>query len=126
VAKAAAVQVEGAREVRRTLKKLGAGTRNMTDIHRKVAAMVVGPAQARTRRGATGKLAGSYKVRASAAKASVASNLVYAPVQEFGWPRHGITPSHALVGALEENRAAIADAYSKYVADLVERLNATG
>lgn len=118
-----AVQVEGAKEVRRTLKALGAGTRDMSRIHRKVAAMVLGPAASATRR-RSGALAGSYRVRASAAKASVYSNLVYAPVQEFGWPRHSITPSHALTGALESMAGTIADQYRREIDDLVGRLNA--
>jgi predicted xylose isomerase-like sugar epimerase len=97
----------------------------MTKVHRKVATMVLGPARARTRR-QSGDLAGSYRVRASAAKASIASALVYAPVQEFGWPRHSITPSHALVGALEDLTPAIADEYRREVTALVDRLNVTG
>lgn len=123
--KPAAVQVEGAREVRATLRKLGQGTRDMSGVHRKVAALVIGPAQARTRH-QSGDLEGSYRVRASAAKAAISSNLVYAPVQEFGWPRRGITPSLALSGALESERGAVADAYQAYVTELVDRLNANG
>lgn len=125
MAKGAMVQVEGAREVRATLRKLGQGTRDMTQVHRQVAAMVIGPAQGRTRR-RSGALAGSYKVKASAAKAQVGSALVYAPVQEFGWPRRGITASNALVGAVEALRPTIVDAYTRHVDDLVTRLNRTG
>lgn len=120
-----AVQVEGAREVRATLRKLGKGTSDMSAVHRKVAALVVGPAQGRTRR-KSGDLAGSYKIRASAAKAAITSSLVYAAVQEFGWPRRGITPSLALTGALEDQAGPITDAYQRHVADLVDRLNAGG
>lgn len=119
------VQVEGAREVRSTLRKLGKGTRDMTQVHRQVAAMVLGPAAGRTRR-KSGDLAGSYKVKATAAKAAISSGLVYASVQEFGWPRRGITPSLALSGTVESMRGAIGEAYSRHVADLVERLNVTG
>jgi hypothetical protein len=97
----------------------------MSAVHRKVGAMVLGPAASRSRH-LTGALAGSYRVRASAAKATVTSGLVYAPVQEFGWPRHGITPSLALTGALEELRPSIAQAYQDHVTDLVNRLNTTG
>jgi len=122
---APAVQVEGAREVRRTLKKLGAGTRDMTATHRKVAGMVIGPAQGRMRR-RSGDLAGSLKVRASAAKASIVSGLVYAPVQEYGWPARGITPSLALTGTLESLAGSIREVYTRDVTDLVDRLNATG
>lgn len=125
MAKGAMIQVEGAREVRATLRKLGQGTRDMSAVHRQVAAMVIGPAQGATRR-RSGRLAGSYRVRASAAKASIASTLVYAPIQEFGWPRHGITPSHALEGTVEAMRGPIAEAYAKHVGDLVDRLNAGG
>jgi hypothetical protein len=123
VTRGPAVQVLGAREVRRDLRKLGEGTRDMTATHRKVAALVLGPAQARTRR-RSGALAGSYRVRASAAKASIVSKLVYAPVQEFGWPRRGITPSLALSGALEEARPAIVEEYQRAVAELVARVQA--
>lgn len=121
-----AVKVEGAREVRATLRKLGAGTRDMSKVHRKVAALVIGPAQARTRHGTTGKLAGSYRVKASAAKAAVSSNVIYAPVQEFGWPRHNITPSHALESTVQDLAPTIAEAYQAYVKELVDRLNAQG
>lgn len=122
---APAVQVEGAREVRATLRKLGQGTKDMSQVHRKVAALVIGPAQGRTRH-QSGKLAGSYRVKASAAKAAISSTVVYAPVQEFGWPRRNITPSLALTGALEAERTAIVDAYQAYVTELVDRLNANG
>jgi len=125
VAEPLGVKVEGAREVRATLRKLGKGTRDMTQVHRQVAGMVIGPAAGRTRH-LTGALAGSYRVKASAAKAQVSSALVYAPVQEFGWPRHGITPSKALVGTVEAMRGPIADAYQRYVTDLVSRLNQGG
>lgn len=120
-----AVKVEGGREVRATLRKLGAGARDMSKVNRKAAAMVLGPAQGATRR-RSGALAGSYRIRASAAKASIASGLVYAPIQEFGWPRRGITPSNALVGALDAMAPSIEDAYKRELADLVDRLNATG
>lgn len=123
MADGATVKVEGAREVRKTLRALGKGTRDMSAVHRQVASLVIGPAQARTRR-KTGDLAGSYRVKVSAAKAAISSKVIYAPVQEFGWPRRGIAPSLALTGALEEMRGTIADAYTKAVADLVSRLNA--
>ena len=119
------VKVEGAREVRKSLRALGQGTRDMTEVHRKVAGMVIGPAAARSRH-LTGALAGSYRVKASAAKAQVSSRLVYAPVQEFGWPRHGITPSHALESTVEDLAPTIRDAYGRHVADLVDRINANG
>lgn len=119
------VKVEGAREVRATLRKLGAGTRDMSQVHRKVAALVIGPAQGRTRH-RSGKLAGSYRVKASAAKAAISSNVIYAPIQEFGWPRHNITASHALESTVEDMAPAIAEAYQAHVKDLVDRLNAQG
>ena len=118
-----AVQVEGAREVRKALKTLGAGTRDMSRVHRRVAALVIGPAQAATRH-RTGALAGSYKVKVSASKAAISSSLVYAPVQEFGWPARAITPSLALTGTVEGMAGTIADVYAREVADLVDRLNA--
>lgn len=121
MAKGPAVKVEGAREVRKALKAVDGGTRNMTNVHRAVAQSVVPAAVGRTRRGRTGALASSYKVRASAAKAAITSALVYAPIQEFGWPRRGIRESLALSGAVESERGAIVDQYTRAVADVVER-----
>lgn len=121
----AQVQVQGAAEVRRTLRALGAGTRDMSRVHRKVAAMVIGPAQGVTRR-RSGDLAGSYRVKVSASKAQVSSALVYAPVQEFGWPRRNITPSKALTGTVESMAGSIAQVYQAEVDALVDRLNAGG
>lgn len=120
-----AVQVEGAREVRKSLRALGAGTRDMSRVHRKVAAMVIGPAQGVTRR-RSGDLAASYRVKVSAAKAQVSSALVYAPVQEYGWPRRNITPSRALTGTVESMAGSIGAVYAQEVEDLVARLNAGG
>ena len=54
------------------------------------------------------------------------SGLVYAPVQEFGWPARGITPSLALTGTLEAMAGTIAEVYNRDVTDLVDRLNASG
>lgn len=117
-----AVQVEGAREVRKALKDLGQGTRDMTAIHRAIASGIVPQAAGRTRR-LSGDLAGSWRVRASASKAAIGSALIYAPVQEFGWPSRGITPSLALTGAVEDNRDAIASQYERAVSDLITRVS---
>lgn len=117
------VQVEGAREVRKALKAVGAGTRDMTAVHRAIAQGLVPAAAARSRH-LSGDLAGSYRVRASAAKAAIGSPLIYAPVQEFGWPAHGITPSKALIGAVEDARSEIVDTYTRQVGDLIDRVTA--
>ena len=118
-----AVKVEGAREVRKALKAVDGGTRNMTTVHRAIAQSILPAAQGRTRR-RSGALASSYKVRASAAKAAISSALVYAPIQEFGWPRRNIRESLALSGAVEDARSAIVDQYTRAVADVVERAQA--
>lgn len=124
--KSIGIQVEGAREVRKALKAVGAGTRNMTAVHRAIAQGLVPAIVARTRKGRTGDLAGSYRVRASAAKAAIGSALVYAPVQEFGWPRHNITPSNALVGTVEDSRSSILADYTAAVADVIAKAEAGG
>jgi len=122
----AGIRVEGSREVRRALKGLGADVHDMTDLHRSIAQSVLPLVQSRVRHGKTGKLAGSFRVRASTAKAAIGSGLVYAPVQEFGWPRHGIAPSRAVVNAVVGAQASIAAQYQTGVGKLVAKAQAGG
>jgi hypothetical protein len=118
------IQVRGATEVRKALRQVGAGTRNMTAVHRAIAQGLLPQVAMRARHGQTGKLAGSFRVRASAAKASIGSGLVYAPVQEYGWPRRHITPSLALTDTVQAAGSEILAQYTRAVADVIARAEA--
>lgn len=89
------VKVEGARRLRATMKRAGADLGQMSEAHQKVGQIVISAAAPMTPR-ETGRLATSLRASRTRASAVVRSNLVYAGVQEFGWPAHGIE-EHAFV-----------------------------
>jgi phage gpG-like protein len=83
------VKVVGARRLRATMKRAGTDLTQMSDAHQKVGQIVISAAAPRTPR-QTGRLAGSLRASRTRASAVVRSSVVYAGVQEFGWPAHGI------------------------------------
>lgn len=92
MAKPASVKVVGARRLRATMKAAGVDLTQMSEAHQKVGQIVISAAAPLTPR-QTGRLAGSLKASRTRASAIVRSNLVYAGVQEYGWPAHGIEAS---------------------------------
>lgn len=111
---AVAIRVEGARELRRELRKIGGDLSELTAANRRIAELVVPAARAgspnASRRG-TGRLAESIGARATRTSARIASRLVYAPVIEYGWPARGISPSTFVQEAIEGSRDEIVAAY---------------
>lgn len=89
------VTIEGARRLRSTMKRAGVDLGQMSDAHQKVGQIVITAAAPRAPR-QTGRLAGSLRASRTRASAVVRSRLVYAGVQEYGWPAHGIA-EHAFV-----------------------------
>jgi hypothetical protein len=64
--------------------------RNLSALHKKVAAAFVPVVSAAAPKGETGKLSSSFKASGTRTKARVKSNLIYAPVQDYGWHAHNI------------------------------------
>lgn len=121
---APAVKVEGVREVNRALRKVGAGTKEMSALHRRIAQSVAPEVSAEfmARTAApTGKLAASMRPRASARKASVASTLVYAPIIEYGWPARGQPATGAGAAVLARRAAGIVEDYGHEVTAIIDR-----
>lgn len=121
---APAVQVEGVREVNRALRKVGAGTKEMSGLHRTIARGVAPEVSAEfmaQTTAPTGRLAGSLRPRATARKASIVSTLVYAPIIEYGWPARGYTGTSAAAEVLERRKAGIVADYSREVSGIIDR-----
>lgn len=119
-----AIKVEGVAQVNRALRKAGAGTREMSALHRTIAQSVAPEVAAEftaRAKAPTGALAASMRPRATARKASVASALVYAPIIEYGWPARGIEASGAGAAVLERRAAGIVEQYSREVSAIVDR-----
>ena len=114
------VQVEGARELRRTLKAAGDDLSDLTKVNATVSRYVAlrGAAMAPRRSGA---LAGS--VRGNSAKASAivrggGARIPYAGVIHWGWPAHHISSQPFLVNAAHETEPT----WTKYYLREVERI----
>jgi len=67
----------------------------------------------------SGRLAGSVRVVASAQEVVVASDLVYAPRINFGWPAGGLAAQPFLTDALADTERAITDQYERRVNAIV-------
>src|SRR5262245_10148527 len=118
------VRVEGARELRRTLKKAGDDLADLRDLHRQVAGVIVPVATA----GAphlTGRLAGSLRTGATKTQAIVRAGsaaVPYAGVQEWGWPRRRIRPQPFVVPAAHETEPRWTGIYLDGVQAIVDKV----
>jgi len=63
----------------------------------------------------TGTLSRSISAESSAGEVTISTDLVYAPVQEFGWPGHGIAAQPYMRPALLDSRSAVEAAYARDV-----------
>jgi hypothetical protein len=108
---ATAPTVVGLDRLESTLARFGATVADLpAATHLAAADPVLTLAAARARR-QSGQLAASFTAQPVPGGATVGSPVVYAAVQELGWPGHGISPSWALTGALGDSADAVADAY---------------
>lgn len=119
-----AVEVEGARELRRALRRMGERADDLTDTHRAAAERVETAAE----HGApkrSGRLAGSGKARATKTRAYVTfgTRLEYAAVIHFGWPAHNIAPDPFLYDALDDRRSEVVELYERRIEALIHRFD---
>jgi hypothetical protein len=98
MARGAVIEVEGARELRRTLARAGHDLDDLVAANSAVAALV----STRSKSSAphrSGRLAGSIrgsKAKASAVVRAGGAAVVYAGVIHYGWPAHNIEPDKFL------------------------------
>lgn len=88
------VKVEGARELRRTLKKAGSDLADLKDANAKVGQLVAQESRPNAPVGRTGRLAASVRANRAAAKAVVSAGggaVPYAGPIHWGWPARHIT-----------------------------------
>lgn len=87
------LQVEGARELRRTLKKAGDDLGDLKEAHAAAAGIVAPAARANAPVGPTGRLSSSVRPGATKTQSVIRAGkaaVPYAAVQEFGWPARNI------------------------------------
>lgn len=93
------IEVEGARELRRTLARAGHEIDDMVAANAEVSAFVAARAKSAAPR-RSGRLASSVrgnKAKSSAVVRAGGARVVYAGVIHYGWARHNIEPQPFLV-----------------------------
>jgi hypothetical protein len=121
VADALTVQVKGARELRRAFKGMKDELRDLSALHRAIAADVLASILGTVPRD-SGDLAGSLTPKGTRTKAYVRSTLVYAPVIHYGWPRRGIAPNPYGDRGRAAARGSIERAYRDGIAKIVDKV----
>lgn len=105
------VELVGGATFARTLREFGDQLGHLDAAHAAAGAEVLRLVQGRSRR-LTGALAASFAVTVTTAGPEIGSPLNYAGVQEFGWARHGITPSRALTSSLDDAEPRVETVYT--------------
>lgn len=113
------IRILGLSRFRSTLKKAGADMGDMKEANIRAADIVVEAARALAPK-RSGRLRDSLKPQKSVARARIQSDLIYAPVIHYGWPRRNIAPNPFLTKAAANTR----DRWlTGYAADLEEIVN---
>lgn len=122
---ASAVQVKGLRETVRSLERLGTEVQDLKDAFKRIGNIVVKEAQARAPK-LSGALAGSIKASNTKNKSNIragSAKVVYAGVQNWGWPAHSITGMHYLDGAAAAKRQEVVHALDEELGSLIRKLD---
>lgn len=119
------VQIEGARELRKALKRTDDRLDDLKDLHKRAAEPVADEARELVPV-AEGDLRDSIRQDRRAAGAAVLAGrraVPYAGVIHFGWPAHGIEPDPFLYDAADHRAADVRAAYAAGVDDLLRKLD---
>ena len=120
------VQVEGARELRKSMRAAGDKMQDLKSLHLRLADDVADTAKTLVPV-RTGRLQKSIRGAGTKTFAAVRAGnnrvrgVPYAPVIHFGWARRGIKPQPFLYEALDDRRQEVIEAYNAEVRSLVRR-----
>jgi hypothetical protein len=117
-----AYQVDGARQLRRDLKRAGREVTDLKAVHRDVAELVIAAADVPVR---TGQLRRALKPVGTAASALVrggARAVPYGNPIHWGWARRGIAPNPFLLDAADRRRGEIEDRYLTGLDKIIDKI----
>jgi phage gpG-like protein len=120
----AVLDVEGGKELRRSLKAAGDDLADLKEAHAE-AARTVATAAKGTAPVRTGRLAASIRGSGTKTGAIVragGARVPYAAIQEFGWPRHNIVGQPYLVPAARETEPDWRRAYEAAVKRILAKV----
>jgi hypothetical protein len=118
------VQVDGARQLRATMKAAGADLRDLTAVNKRTAAKVSQVAAGRTPR-RTGALAATVRpagTRTAAVVRAGRATVPYAKVIEYGWPGHNIGPQPYVTSAAHDTEPEWTSYYEEQIETLLHRI----
>ena len=118
------VSVDGLNVLLRNLRRVDAEyPRQSKAIHQEIAEPVAERARGKARR-KSGRLAGSIKPYASqrVARVGAGARVVYAGVQHYGWPAHGISANPFLTDAIVEMQTRVLSDYERLIDAWVARV----
>jgi hypothetical protein len=125
VAREPVIKVEGAKELRASLKRAGADMKDFTAAHREAAAVVAAAAGPDTPR-VTGMLASSIRPGATQTQAIVragGARVPYAGPIHWGWPRRNITPALFLTQPAAQTEPTWTEIYLQRLEDIIDKVH---
>lgn len=120
---AAEIRVLGAPELDAALSGLGRDLHDLTPLNQEIAGDLAKAVAAAAPR-VSGRLAASFRPTGTSDAATVESDLIYAPVIEYGWGEHNIEPAHFAESALAESSSGAEAKYRAGVEKLVRKAQA--
>lgn len=123
MAEAISIDVKGLKDVQSSLKKIESDLINLTDLNKEIGSEISKKASAKAPK-LTGELASSIGYTATKDKAQIYagnSAVVYAGVQEYGWPEKNIKEQPYLRPAVYDNMKLIVDKYEDYIKNIIKK-----
>lgn len=121
------LEVDGARQLRRTLKDAGVSVQDLKDAHREVAELVAQRAAPNAPR-RTGRLADSVRPAGTQSAAIVRAGraaLPYAGPIHWGWPAHHITAQPWIAEAAETSQNTWEHLYLQAIEHIIRTVEGT-
>jgi len=121
----AQITITGVNEVKNTLNKLSKDLESNVELNKELSTTLAQKASAMAPR-LTGALASSVQGNASAEKAQImagSQTVVYAGVQEYGWPEKNIQAQPYLRPAVYNNLGYIIEKYNDSIQERIKKYN---
>lgn len=121
------LQIRGAAELRRTLRRAGADLRDLTAINRAAANVVlpVAKSSAPTGPAAGGHIKTTLRVAATQRRGEVRAgnrSKPYGPILQYGWRARGIAPHNWVIEAAKETEPTWVALYERRVMELINNV----
>jgi hypothetical protein len=114
------IKVDGVPQTVAAFNKVSNDIQDLSKAHQAEANMLLPAIKSATRK-RSGDLAGAWQGDGIATEAKFINSVVYAGVQEYGWPSHNIEPTNAIIQAYERNSERTEAIYADAIGDIARR-----